>query len=124
MRVFSGIQPTGTIHLGNYLGALKQWVELQEKNECIFCIVDWHALTIPYNPKILQNSILEKVIAYLAVGINPEKSIIFIQSQVKEHSELCWLLGTVTPFGELSRMTQYKEKSKKFKDNVNAGLFY
>ncbi len=122
MRVFSGIQPTGDIHLGNYLGAIKQWVELQEKAECIFCIVDLHALTVPYEPKTLQDLILEKATAYLAVGINPEKSIIFIQSQIPEHTELTWLLNTVAPVGELTRMTQYKEKAKKFKKNLNAGL--
>ncbi len=122
MRIFSGIQPTGAIHIGNYLGAIKQWIELQEKNECIFCIVDLHALTVPYDPKKLQELILEKAIAYLAAGVNPEKSIIFIQSQVREHTELTWLLNTVTPLGDLGRMTQYKEKSKKFKSNLNAGL--
>ena len=123
MRVFSGIQPTGQLHIGNYLGAIKQWVELQEKNECIFCIVDLHALTVPYNPKALEDLILEKAIIYLAAGINPEKSIIFVQSQVKEHTELTWLLNTVTPIGDLARMTQYKEKSRKFKKDLNAGLF-
>jgi tryptophanyl-tRNA synthetase len=122
MRIFSGIQPTGAIHLGNYLGAIKQWVELQEKNECIFCIVDLHALTSPYNPKDLYPSTYEKAIAYLAAGIDPEKSVIFVQSQIKEHTELTWLLNVVTPIGDLNRMTQYKEKSKKFKDNLNAGL--
>ena len=122
MRIFSGIQPTGQLHIGNYLGAIKQWIELQEKNECIFCIVDLHALTVPYKPDELQNLILEKVIVYLASGIDPEKSIIFVQSAVKEHTELAWLLNIVTPVGDLERMTQYKEKSKKFKQNVNAGL--
>jgi tryptophanyl-tRNA synthetase len=122
MRIFSGIQPTGTIHIGNYLGALKQWVELQEKNECVFCIVDLHALTAPYDPKKLQELILEKVIAYIAAGIDPTKSIIFVQSEVKEHAELAWLLNTVTPVGDLTRMTQYKEKSKKYEKNLNAGL--
>lgn len=122
MRVFSGIQPTGQIHIGNYLGAIKQWVEIQDKAESIFCIVDLHALTVPYDPKKLKESILEKTIVYLVAGIDPEKSIIFIQSQVKEHTELAWLLNTVTPIGELERMTQYKEKSKKFKKDLNAGL--
>jgi len=122
MRVFSGIQPTGTIHIGNYLGAIKQWIELQEKNKCVFCIVDLHALTVPYDPKKLEELILEKAIAYLAAGVNPEKSIIFVQSQVREHAELTWLLNTATPLGDLGRMTQYKEKSKKFKSNLNAGL--
>jgi tryptophanyl-tRNA synthetase len=122
MRVFSGIQPTGSIHIGNYLGAIRQWVELQEKNECVFCIVDLHALTTPFDPKNLQDLILEKGVTYLAAGINPEKSIIFVQSQVKEHAELAWLLNTVTPIGDIGRMTQYKEKAKKFKKDLNAGL--
>jgi len=122
MRVFSGIQPTGELHIGNYLGAIKQWIELQKKNECIFCIVDLHALTTPFEPKNLKDIILEKAIVYLAAGIDPEKSVIFIQSQIKEHTELTWLLNTVTPVGDLTRMTQYKEKAKKFKKNLNAGL--
>jgi tryptophanyl-tRNA synthetase len=118
----SGIQPTGEIHIGNYLGAVKQWIALQEKNECIFCVVDLHALTAPYDPKKLQESTLEKAIAYIAAGVDPEKSIIFVQSQVKEHAELAWLLNTVTPIGDLTRMTQYKDKAKKFEKNLNAGL--
>ena len=122
MRIFSGIQPTGEIHIGNYFGAIKQWIELQQNAECVFCIVDLHALTAPYNPKRLPELILEKAVAYLAAGVNPEKSIIFIQSQVKEHAELTWLLNTVTPIGDLLRMTQYKEKAKKFRDSLNAGL--
>ena len=122
MRVFSGVQPTGDIHIGNYLGAIKQWVELQRENECVFCVVDLHALTAPYSAKKLQELVLEKTIAYVAAGVDPEKSIIFVQSKVKEHTELCWLLNTVTPTGELTRMTQYKEKSKKFEKNLNAGL--
>jgi len=122
MRIFSGIQPTGKLHIGNYLGAINQWLEFQAENECIFCIVDLHALTVPYDPKTLQELILEKAVIYLAAGINPEKSIIFVQSHVKEHSELTWLLNTITPLGDLSRMTQYKEKAKKFKKNLNAGL--
>jgi len=123
MRIFSGIRPTGDIHIGNYLGAIKQWIELQEKNECVFCIVDLHAITTPYNSKEMQKNILESAIIYLAAGINPEKSIIFIQSKVKEHAELGWLLNTITPMGELKRMTQFKEKSKKHPEYVNAGLF-
>jgi len=121
-RIFSGIQPTGPIHIGNYLGALKQWIELQDKNECVFSIVDWHSLTVPYEPAELQKSIREKLIAYVAAGVDPDKSIIFVQSQVKEHAELCWLLNTICPVGELQLMTQYKDKSKKYKDNINAGL--
>jgi len=123
MRIFSGIRPTGNIHIGNYLGAVKQWIALQEKNECVFCIVDLHAITTPYDPKTLQKNILEATAIYLAAGVNPEKSIIFVQSEVKEHAELAWFLGTITPMGELSRMTQFKEKSKQHKDYINAGLF-
>ena len=123
MRIFSGIRPTGGLHIGNYLGAIKQWIALQEKNECVFCIVDLHAITTPYEPKELQKNILETTAVYLAAGINPDKSVIFVQSQVPEHAELAWLLGTITPMGELSRMTQFKEKSKKHKDYINAGLF-
>jgi len=105
------------------LGAIKQWIELQESNECVFCIVDLHAMTTPYDPKELQKNILETTAVYLAAGINPDKSVMFVQSQVKEHAELGWLLGTITPMGELSRMTQYKDKSKQHKDYINAGLF-
>jgi len=122
MRVFSGIQPTGKIHIGNYLGAIKQWVALQKKAECIFCIVDLHALTVPYEPKDLKKLTLEKTIVYLAAGVDPKKSIIFAQSQVPEHTELNWLLSVVTPVGDLQRMTQFKEKSTKYRKNVNAGL--
>lgn len=122
MKILSGIQPTGDIHIGNYLGALKQWIDLQEKNDCIFFVADLHSLTVPYDPKTLQKSIIEKVISYIAAGLDPEKSVIFVQSQIKEHTELAWLLNTLCPIGELERMTQYKEKSKKFKDNINTGL--
>jgi tryptophanyl-tRNA synthetase len=122
MRVFSGIRPTAKLHIGNYLGAIKQWIELQEKNECLFCIVDLHALTTPYQPEELQKNILELAIGYLAAGLNPEKCILFVQSHVKEHTELAWLLGTITPIGELKRMTQFKEKAKEYPKDVNAGL--
>jgi len=123
MRIFSGIRPTGGLHLGNYLGAIRQWIALQESNECIFCIVDLHAITTPYDTKQLQKNILDTTAVYLAAGINPDKSVIFVQSDVKEHAELAWLLGTITPMGELSRMTQYKEKSKQYKNYANSGLF-
>ncbi len=123
MIIFSGIRPTGDIHIGNYLGAIKQWIELQEKNECVFCIVDLHAITTPYKPQEMQKNIFEAAIIYLAAGINPEKSINFVQSQVKEHAELDWLLNTITPMGELQRMTQFKEKAKQHPEYVNAGLF-
>ncbi len=122
MRVFSGIRPTGDLHIGNYLGAIKQWIELQNENECVFCIVDLHALVTPWDPKTLQKNILETAVAYLGAGLDPEKCILFIQSQVKEHSELNWLLNNICPLGELFRMTQYKEKSKQYKNNVNMGL--
>jgi len=122
MRVFSGIQPTGEIHIGNYLGALKQWIALQEKHESVFCIVDLHALTVPYSTKELQERIREKAIAYLAAGLDPEKSIIFVQSEIPEHTALAWLLSVVTPLGDLQRMTQFKEKAKKYTRNINAGL--
>ncbi len=119
-RVFSGIQPTGPLHIGNYIGAIKQWVELQKNHECIFCIVDWHAITVGYNPEELRKSVYEKARLYLAAGVDPNKSIIFVQSDVPEHTELQWLLSTITPMGELSRMTQYKDKKEK---GSNLGLF-
>lgn len=122
MRILSGIQPTGSIHIGNYLGAIKQWVDLQEKNESIFFIADLHSLTIPYKAEDLQKNIIEAAIAHLAAGIDPQKSIFFVQSDIKEHTELCWLLNTICPVGELQRMTQYKEKVRQFRKNINAGL--
>lgn len=122
MRVFSGIRPTGEFHIGNYLGAIKQWVNLQEKAECIFCIVDLHAMTTPYKPEELQKNIQDLAIVYLAAGLNPEKCIFFVQSEIREHTELAWLLGTITPLGELNRMIQFKEKAKKHPEYINAGL--
>ncbi len=122
MRLFSGIRPTGELHIGNYLGAIKQWLELQENNECVFCIVDLHSITTPYDPKKLKDNITDVAIAYLAANLNPAKCIFFVQSQVKEHSELAWVLGTIIPLGELQRMTQFKEKAKKHKEYINAGL--
>jgi len=122
MRIFSGIQPTGALHIGNYLGAIKQFLELQENNDCVFCVVDLHAITIPYNPKQLPDNVLNLAASYLAIGINPEKSILFVQSHVTQHTELMWLLNTVTPIGDLTRMTQFKDKSKQFKGEVGAGL--
>lgn len=122
MRILSGIQPTGSIHLGSYLGAIKHWVELQEKAECLFFIADLHALTIPRDLKTFQKDIFEMAVELLASGLNPEKCIIFVQSHIREHTELTWLLNTITPVGELERMTQYKEKARQFKKNVNAGL--
>lgn len=121
-RVFSGVQPTGNIHLGNYLGALKQFVELQDENECIYCIVDLHAITVPQDPKVLRENILDVAALYLAVGVDPKKSIVFVQSQVSGHSELGWLLTCSSYTGELSRMTQFKDKGKG-KESVGTGLF-
>jgi len=118
----SGIQPTEKIHIGNYLGAIKNWIELQYRNECVFFVADLHAMTTDYDPKEFKNRINQTLIAYLAAGIDPEKSIIFVQSSIKEHTELCWFLNTISPLGELERMTQYKDKSKKNKDNINMGL--
>ena len=120
-RVFSGVQPTGNIHLGNYLGALKQFVELQEDHECIYCIVDMHAITVPQEPKALKEHILDVAALYLAVGVNPEKSIVFVQSDVSGHAELSWILTCNSYTGELSRMTQFKDKSAK--ESAPAGLF-
>lgn len=124
MRVFSGVQPTGNIHIGNYLGALKQFVELQEGNECVYCVVDLHAITLPHDPKELKEHILDVAALYLAVGIDPKKNIVFVQSEVPGHTELAWILMCNTYMGELSRMTQFKDKSKgKTKEAVSAGLF-
>lgn len=121
-KIFSGIQPSGNIHLGNYLGALKQWREIQNEAECIFCIVDLHAITVPQDPKILQEKILELTALYIACGIDPQKSKIFVQSSRPEHSELAWILNCNTTMGELNRMTQFKEKSEN-KTNYSVGLF-
>jgi len=121
MRIFSGIQPTGKLHIGNYFGAIQNMVKLQEGNGAIFSIVDLHAITIDYDPKDFQSRINDTILDFLACGVDPEKSIIFIQSQIKEHTELAWLLNTVTPVGELQRMTQFKDKSQK-EEIVNAGL--
>lgn len=122
MRIFSGIQPTGQLHIGNYIGAIKQWIKLQEEHECIYCIVDLHAITAPQDPDELPQHIRNKAVEYLACGLDPEKAVIFIQSHVREHTELAWLLNTLVPIGELNRMTQFKDKSKRYKD-VGAGLF-
>ena len=121
-RVFSGVQPTGNIHLGNYLGALRQFVELQDDNECIYCIVDLHSITVPQDPKQLRKHILDVAALYMAIGIDPKKSIIFVQSDVSGHAELSWILTCNSYTGELSRMTQFKDKSKG-KESAPAGLF-
>lgn len=120
-RVFSGVQPTGNLHLGNYLGALKQFVELQEDHECIYCIVDEHAITVPQDPEQLRKHILDVAALYMAIGVDPKKSIIFVQSQVPGHAELGWILCCNSYTGELSRMTQFKAKSGG-KESVGTGL--
>src|SRR5438132_3977977 len=122
-RIFSGIQPTGNLHLGNYLGAIRNWVELQKHYECIFCIVDLHALTQPQDPAELRASTREVTAAYIAAGIDPERCTIFNQSMVSAHAELAWLLACLTPLGWLNRMTQFKEKAGKNRDVAGLGLY-
>ncbi len=122
-RIFSGAQPTGNVHLGNYLGALRNWVALQREYESFFCIVNLHALTLPQNPKVLAAKTRELARIYLAVGIDPEVSTVFIQSDVPAHAELTWLLNCVTRMSELERMTQFKDKARKQEENVAVALF-
>ena len=120
-RIFSGIQPSGELHIGNWLGAVQNWVNLQQSYDCIFCVVDLHAITIKYDHPTLAARTREMAIGLLACGIDPARSVLFVQSHVPEHSELTWLLNTVTPIGELERMTQFKDKSQRF-ESVPAGL--
>jgi tryptophanyl-tRNA synthetase len=122
-RVFSGVQPTGNLHLGNYLGAIKNFVSLQKEHECIYCVVDMHAITVKQDPKTLKNNILEVAAAFVAAGIKPEESIIFAQSQVSAHAELAWIFNCVARLGWLNRMTQFKEKAGKNRENASAGLY-
>ncbi|MBF0161842.1 MAG: tryptophan--tRNA ligase [Magnetococcales bacterium] len=121
--LFSGAQPTGQLTLGNYLGAMRTWVRMQESHDCLFCVVDLHALTVRQDPRQLQENIFELTALYLACGIDPAKSTIFLQSHVSAHAELAWLLATFTQMGELERMTQFKDKAQQHKHNINAGLF-
>jgi len=121
-RIFSGVQPSGNLHIGNYLGAIKNWVKMQNDFESIFCIVDLHAITVPQDPEELRKKTLEIAKIYLACGIDPTKSTIFVQSHVPEHSELCWILNTITKVSEMERMTQFKDKSEN-KEGVGMGLF-
>ena len=121
--VFSGIQPTGVMTLGNYLGALKNWVALQDEYNCYYCIVDMHAITVRQDPAKFRKNTLDAYALMLACGVDPKKSTTFIQSHVRSHADLAWVLNCYTQFGELSRMTQFKDKSQKHPDNVNAGLF-
>jgi tryptophanyl-tRNA synthetase len=122
-RVLSGVQPTGTLHLGNYLGAIRQWVANQDLYDNYFCVVDLHAITAPHNPKKLRQETLQSAAMYIASGIDPKKSKIFVQSHVKAHAELAWLLNCITPMNWLERMIQYKEKAVKQGENVGVGLF-
>jgi tryptophanyl-tRNA synthetase len=123
MRIFSGIQPTGRKHLGNYIGAITQYVAGQDRGEAIYCIVDLHATTVPYDPAELRAAVYDTAATLLAAGLDPERCIFFRQGDVREHTELCWLLTAVTAFGELNRMTQFKEKSAAQRELVSAGLF-
>ena len=123
-RVFSGIQPSGTSHLGTYLGALKNWVSVQEEYESYFCIVDLHALTVPQNPKVLRANVREMAALFIAVGLDPDRAVIFRQSRVSEHTELGWLLNCIARVGELSRMTQFKDKSQRGgAESASVGLY-
>lgn len=120
-RIFSGMQPTGEAHLGNYLGALRQWVKLQDEADCIYCIVDYHAITVPYDPAMLAERTLDLAVNFLAAGLDPDRCTMFVQSAVPEHMELTWIFNAVTPLGELERMTQFKEKAEGLQ-SVPAGL--
>src|SRR5678816_3806563 len=122
-RIFSGAQPTGELHIGNYLGALKNWVALQDEYEAFYCIVNLHAITLPQDPKTLRNKTLDLARIYLAAGIDPEKSTVFIQSDVPEHAELTWILSCISRMGELERMTQFKDKGKGNAERAGVGLF-
>ena len=121
--VFSGVQPTGNLHLGNYLGALKNFVSLQKEMSCIYCVVDLHAITVFQNPNELKNNVLETVASFLATGLNPDKSIIFNQSSVSGHAELAWILNCVSRIGWLNRMTQFKDKAGSDKEKASVGLY-
>src|SRR4051812_42310131 len=121
--VFSGIQPSGELHLGNYLGAVRTWVELQDRFRCFFCIVDYHAVTQPYEPAEMSRRVREMATDLVACGLDPDKCTLFVQSAVPEHTELAWALASVTPHGELGRQTQFKDKSERNPENINAGLF-
>lgn len=120
-RIFSGMQPSGEAHLGNYLGAFRRWVRLQDEFDCVWCIVDDHAITAGGEPADMPANVFDLAVSFLAVGLDPQKAIIFVQSDVHEHTELAWLFNAVTPVGELERMTQYKDKSKRF-ESVPAGI--
>jgi tryptophanyl-tRNA synthetase len=121
-RIFSGIQPSGEIHIGNYVGAIRNWVKLTDRYNCIYSVVDYHAITIEYDVELMQKRILETATILVGCGLTPDKCIVFVQSHVPEHTELAWIFNSVTPIGELERMTQFKEKSKQHRQNINVGL--
>ena len=121
-RIFSGIQPSGEIHIGNYVGAIRNWVQLVDRYECIFSVVDYHAITIEYDVSLLQRRVLETATILVACGLTPDRCTVFVQSHVHEHTELAWIFNSVTPIGELERMTQFKEKGRQHRDNLNLGL--
>ena len=121
-RILSGIQTTGNLHLGNYLGAIKNWVDLQKDYDCFLFMADLHAVTVPHDPKVLAVNTLKVAATYIACGIDPQQSTVFVQSQLSEHSELAWLFNCITPLGWLERMIQFKEKAKKQGENVSIGL--
>jgi tryptophanyl-tRNA synthetase len=123
VRIFSGIQPTGSKHLGNFIGAIRGWVEGQERGEAIYCLVDLHAITVPYQPEALRETVLDTTAILIAAGLDPDRCILFRQSDVPEHTELTWLLSAVTAYGDLQRMTQFKEKSAQQRELVSAGIF-
>src|SRR5947207_4006039 len=120
-RVFSGIQPSGELHIGNYLGAVQNWVRLQHEHDCLFCVVDLHAITQPYDPATLSSLTMDMAVSLFAAGLDPDRCIVFVQSHVAEHTELNWLLTSVTPLGELERQTQFKDKAQR-QEAVAAGL--
>ncbi len=122
-KVFSGAQPSGTVHIGNYIGAIKQWVDWQEQYDCMYTIVDLHAITVAQDPKVLRENIVRTAAAYFACGLDPKKSVVFVQSEVKEHAELGWILNTIARMSELKLMHQFKDKSQSHPENINVGLF-
>jgi tryptophanyl-tRNA synthetase len=121
--VFSGAQPSGELTIGNYMGALRQWVAMQDTHDCIYCVVDLHAITVRQDPTKLRDACLDTLALYLACGVDPDKSTVFVQSHVPQHTQLSWALNCYTQMGELNRMTQFKDKSQKHANNINVGLF-
>jgi len=121
-RIFSGIQPTGEIHIGNYVGAIRNWAQLVNRYDCVYCVVDYHAITIEHDVASMQQKILETATVLAACGLTPDKCIVFVQSHVHEHTELTWIFNCLTPLGELERMTQFKEKGRQHRQNINVGL--